>query len=744
MRNRIISILLASAMLAGTAGCAEKEPTGSTLTVPMELSYRSEQLDATLGRVDHSLPLGEDLLLFDRRDVDTEAVVEYHVFRFDASENVLEEIPLEMPETPDGEYLSMIQVQPEKDGFFIIYGISGENGVPYYVQSWYDTDCTLTETKTLPVDAQEVSLFAGVWQDPQGHYLTYDSDAAGFQVLRVFDADFTEVGVISDQIAYYNGVVTGADGTLYLAYADTNNGHHFAEINAGQQNLNPLDIPGLPMSWYGISTGCGGYDFFCRDDNGLFGVKVDEGVCEPLINWKNSDFEWHQIDHTAMLEDGRCLIIFMDYETETSEVWLLSKRTEEELANMKIITLTAMGCYGSLMESVYEYNRTHTDSRIMLYEYQQFNTEEDPTAGLARFKQDMTDGLVADIICTDDLPFEMLANKGMFEDLSDYMKKDERFQEEDYYMNFFDALSYGGKRQRIAFFFDIRTLSARTAYVGEQTGYTSKEFAELITALPEDREAFCWMNKQTALEEFCLYNLSSFVNVKKGTCSFDSEDFVELLELCNSWENGEYFSQLDMEEKIPIAADRENSILHDETVFWTEYLSSPYDYHALIAGTFGGEAVTLAGFPKGTEEGNGGVFQAENMLAMCSQSLYKDEIWDFFMTQLSEEKQSEQSDWGGFPVRRSGMEAQMQAALDNADGSTYVGNREVVTGAATQAEMDEISAYIEGITVCDYYNEEIWQVVREEADMYFAGDQTAEQAAEKIQGRVSIYLSEQS
>ncbi len=738
MKRKLTSLLLAAAMLAGMAGCTEKAPTGSTLTVPMEHSYRSEQLDATLGRVDHSLPLGEDLLLFDRRDTDTAA--KYHVFRFDASGNVLEEIPLEMPEVQDGAYQNVIQVQQAADGFTVIYGIIGENTIPYCVQSWYDADCALTASETLPVDAQEVSVFAGVWQDRQGHYLTYGNDDAGFQVLRVFDAEFRETGIISDQIAYYNGVVIGADGTLYLAYADTNDRHHFAEINASEQTLRKFAISGLEKGWYGISSGSGNYDFYFHNDDGLYGIAVENGTPQPLINWKNSDFEGHMINHAAMLADGRCLITLMDYETETSEVWLLSRRTEEELANMKCITMATMGCYGALMESVYEYNRTHTDSRIVLYEYQQFNTEDDPDAGLAQFRQDMTDGLVADIICTDELPFEMLANKGMFEDLSGWMKADERFQEEDFYMNFFDALSYGGKRQRIAFDFSIRTLAARTAHVGEQTGYTSKEFAALMETLPDDREAFCWINKQTALEEFCLYNLSSFVDVKKGTCRFDSDDFVELLELCNTWESGEYFSQLAFEDKIPIAEDRENSILQDESVFWTEHLGSPYGYHALIAGTFGGEAVTLTGFPKGTDEGNGGVFQTENTLAMCSQSLYKDEIWEFFMTLLSEEKQSQ----GGFPVRRSGMEAVMQAALDNTDGTTYVGHREVKTGPATQDEMDEIAAYIEGITVCDYYNEEIWQIVSEEADMYFAGDQTAEQAAEKIQGRVSIYLSEQS
>ena len=38
----------------------------------------------------------------------------------------------------------------------------------------------------------------------------------------------------------------------------------------------------------------------------------------------------------------------------------------------------------------------------------------------------------------------------------------------------------------------------------------------------------------------------------------------------------------------------------------------------------------------------------------------------------------------------------------------------------------------------------LWNIISEETEMYFAGDQTAEQAAQRIQSRASIWLSEQS
>ena len=61
---------------------------------------------------------------------------------------------------------------------------------------------------------------------------------------------------------------------------------------------------------------------------------------------------------------------------------------------------------------------------------------------------------------------------------------------------------------------------------------------------------------------------------------------------------------------------------------------------------------------------------------------------------------------------------------------------------ASQAEMDAFVACFALTTQSAYRNETIAEIVSEEAAMYFAGDQTAEQTAKQIQSRVQLYLSE--
>ena len=76
--------------------------------------------------------------------------------------------------------------------------------------------------------------------------------------------------------------------------------------------------------------------------------------------------------------------------------------------------------------------------------------------------------------------------------------------------------------------------------------------------------------------------------------------------------------------------------------------------------------------------------------------------------------------------------------------TTYFNMQEINVGAATQEEMDELRSYIEGIEAAYTKDETISNIVLEETEMFAAGDCTAQEAAKKIQGRVDIYINEQS
>ena len=99
---------------------------------------------------------------------------------------------------------------------------------------------------------------------------------------------------------------------------------------------------------------------------------------------------------------------------------------------------------------------------------------------------------------------------------------------------------------------------------------------------------------------------------------------------------------------------------------------------------------------------------------------------------LFEDKFEEQMD-GMMYVWEDGKPTDLTSVED--DGTVY---------PLTPEERDDLERYIRS---CDTYmmlDSTVKNIVLEEAEKYFAGDCTAEDAAKTIQSRAELYLSEQS
>ena len=62
--------------------------------------------------------------------------------------------------------------------------------------------------------------------------------------------------------------------------------------------------------------------------------------------------------------------------------------------------------------------------------------------------------------------------------------------------------------------------------------------------------------------------------------------------------------------------------------------------------------------------------------------------------------------------------------------------------AWSQNQVNELWNYICGVKVVEYMNRDVTEIIMDEADRFFAGQQTAQAAADKIQSRIDLYISE--
>lgn len=751
-KHRGIAAAMTAALLVTVCtGCGIKGGKGATLEVSFENSYSSEELKIEgTKRFDGAIALNDTNLFVVGSDENYEPT--FYLYNMtDASTREISLAYLENLPKGQSAWPSSMVVDPQ-GGIGVIYYNYKDKDEDYeqlgYTVEFYDGDMNVVETKQL--DIKDDINFNDVISLPDGGYLSSIWGDSG-NYVGVLDEDFNLKKKINGSFSYIENMVVLPDGSIYISYQDMEYNSVFGKIDLESASVEKIEIEGLP-SWFNecFASTTDDYTFYVTNSDAIYGINVSDGSCTEVVNWLNSDFMGDYVNSPIQLKDGRFLITAYDSDYQNSSMWLLSPRDPEELKNVEVISLATLYASQNLGNAVSQFNRANDKYRIVVYDYNKFNSEDDWEAGQKKFDSDLTSGIVADIICVNNISFESLCSKGLFYDLSDFAKD---LPEDKYFTNFFKSLEYGGNLYRMGFSFNIETLVAKTKHVGEGTKSLT-EFTELIKNLPEDMQPFGGdMTKDGALYNLVMSNINSFVDVNAGTCNFNSQEFMDLLEFCNTFPmEGKDYNNMDDSDWNNYWKEEDYKYINDKALFRRTWISDLKDEYRTQMQYFDTEPVTRTGYPVVDENDNGGRFSYDYLVSISSSSKYKEECWSFFEMMLSDEYQGK-LDWS-IPVSKTAFDTMAEKAMKPdtymEDGkevemefTVWRGDSEIKIPYMTQEYMDGLKAYISGITYSNYYDEQLSTIISEEAEMFFSGDQTAQQAADMIQSRAGLYLSEQ-
>ncbi len=745
MNKRMLALLTAAILTASLTACAPQEeyvPSGATLEVSFDHSYKSEELPMEQNISQAKLYTVGGYILQSGWSTEQEGMEDYLLY--DPTTGQQYDIFTYADAATETHHIRVEGVTEHNDRIEVLYksydlkeGTWETQNLQYTLQI-YDSSLTLLseENVTDRFDAL-LDLEYWIWDD-RGYYLGVCYDESGSSGLYCFDENYQLLGEITGSFSNPHSLFHDPNGELYvLSYTGCASVCKVDPVNLSVERVDMEGISEWPMN---IIPGDDTYNLYVSDELGIWGVNTVTQSVEEIVNWSNSDFDASEIWDMALLPDGHFLVAEApNVDVTRIAYYRLTERTQEEIDNTKVISMAKVGDNLAVNELVKLWNRQSTDSRIVVYDYIEENSDAEWDENLEKFKNDLVSGVVPDIIQITSNSFELLANKGILEDLKPWMEQDENFREEDYLMNFFEALEYKDTLPRIGFNFNVYAFMAKSEFVGENTCLEAEDIPALAESLPENMTLFGSMSREQAYHFLCTNNLGAFVDIDAGKCRFDSAAFVDTLEYCSSFKAmGDRWSWDEM------------AYRNDTALLYYGGFYRPYSYHEHKAGSFDNADVELVGMASMGDEGNGGQFTNIGTIGMCRESLYKEEIWDFFMFCLSEEAQDTMRNgiMNGMPVNRASLQKYAQEALEEpseSDGNAYftVGNEQIYLGAATQEEIDVFMEYMEGIDSMSYWNDSITAIMDEETQMYFAGDQTAEQAAKNIQSRVTLYLEEQ-
>ncbi len=598
-----------------------------------------------------------------------------------------------------------------------------------------------------------------------------------------------------------NICVTGSGRIIANVYKNNPNDYSstlsLMEVDPGNGNLTEIADLGMEMNNIGNIYGGPGDTLILGKSTGIDSYDLTSHTRTEILNWLNCDMNANYVQSVVPLSDGRFLISERNWRGNEG-MKLAYMNPMGESVEKYIIHFAALYLDDNLTNSIISYNKQNDLFRIVFDDYSQYNTEDDYQAGLKQLNQEIISGKIPDIFSMEGLPYDVYASKGLLLDLKPRLEKDPDIRMEDFLENVFKAVERDGKVYSIIPAFTIQTLAAKESLVGKDLGWTMEDLQKVIRAHPE-MTVFSDTTRESALRILLEDNMDAFIDPETGACTFNSPEFIQLLELVKTFPENIDWEKLANDD--PTYWERqEGQYREGRTLLMTAYLSSYTSIRDLYY-QFDSDC-TFIGFPGA--KGSGAVISPNMEIGISGRTKLDDQCWDFLRYLLGEEYQSELGDWC-FPVRLDALEAletkamtetgngyviydgprgggmvyyeESEAApadpMEPADGAEEDG--EATAGVLvpeessspgdlepeepvmpepepgyedwwskpiTQEMADKVTDVVKGAVQVYRQQTEVMAIVQEEAGAFFSGQKTAQAVADTIQSRVYLYVME--
>ena len=558
-------------------------------------------------------------------------------------------------------------------------------------------------------------------------------------IVNAYDATGNKKGECKLE-NYGNGLVELADGNIgalswntdYTGYVinviDPNTMQISSEIELGESYIESIEALDAE-------------NFLISQNGSLYKYNVTTQEQELYLNWVDCDISSNSVRGFQLLEDGRLLVATTTYDYSTyesiSELAFVEEIPAEEAANIKSITLACINTDEQLEQKVININKKNPETRIRIKTFWEEIGDEDYYDAMARFVTNMASDPDVDIVYfngyTPYADMMNFASKGLLIDMNSYLDSDAEVKREDLMTSILDACTYNDMLVGLPTGFSVSTVIGKVSDVGTEPGWTFSDMKALLESKEPGTQLFYGRTRDWALEMCMNLGYQQFVDLENATCTFDTQEFIDVLE----------FANLFPEEYQWVEGEDETILMNTGKVLLAAYNLSDFAEIQLYTEIFG-EKLTYIGYP--TVEGNGALMTMGSTFSITKNCDQPDVAWklirEYFLPKGDEANNYYYS--YNLSIRNDDFDKFCEQAMsEDNNGSWGWGDFMVDIKPATQEQVDEVKDLIANITAVDgAVSNAMMNIINEEAAAYFNGQKSAEEVASIIQSRMQVYLSE--
>lgn len=602
----------------------------------------------------------------------------------------------------------------------------------------FDRDGNLTNTVNCGKLISETYYFADIVSCDKGFYISLSYNTLAY-------AD--ENGNISENSNVINkniyGFFSNSDGVPCVLF-DDNDKLTLAGLDTnGITKQTVCDNIDSTINLVGAGTGDYQVTAICSD--GLYGLM--DGKWLRVADFSENDFKAQNIVSVIMTAENE-FVITLHNDDMSYEMRLLSEQDISEIKQKKIIKManTVGGNMDIYDDSIKKFNSENEEYKIEMVNYAKNSDDFDQTLNVLEL--DILSGNAPDIV-----KFNLDIPGTYFVDLYPLIDSDTDLNRDDFVDGFLEGMESNGKLLQISPTFSINTLCIKDKFAGGLKEWDFGQLDSICKNLPDNMGIISGEGIFSRTYMFMqLFNFHEFTNLKNASCDFDSPEFIEKLKFINDNKIG--LTTLN-EAGVSVVNEQIYAFRNDKYLLTNAFINSYYDFK-IYEQVYGGESCTFIGCP--SDNGNGTYCSSSNGYSIMANSQNIDGAWEFLKYYLFEE---ENQNFLGF----SGLESKLSAELE--DNKTLHTSENPETGEQENTDLytmfdpnssepitielepfsnekaAEYSELVHNAVKNSYADDEkIRNILTEELTYYFEGERSAEETADIIQNRVSLYLSE--